>query len=83
MFVFAEDGDYVCLVTHPNGPNVNDPAALIETVVTKYKVVVEGNSCAHLVALKEQPDRFSEIARSESELLKLYKGMRKHAIATL
>jgi hypothetical protein len=72
MFVFAEDGDYLCLVTHTNGPSVADPAHAVETVVTKYKVVIEGVDYAHLLPMKAAPDRFSDVARNETELKKLY-----------
>jgi len=76
MFVFAEDGDYICIVTHSNGPSVVDPAGIIQTTVTKYKVMVEQGTSgrAHLIPLAAAPDYLSDDARNETELKKIYKN---------
>jgi hypothetical protein len=76
MFVFAEDGDFIFIVTHSNGPSVADPTNVVQTTVTKFKLIVEegGEGRAHLLPLAAKPDRLSDIARNETELRKIYKN---------
>lgn len=74
MYVFAEDGDLLFLITR-SGPSPADPCGQIGTVVTKYRVIVEDGTLkyGHLIPLKSNPDLLPGTARSETDLTNLYK----------